>query len=91
MLAAIQSEAWSLMVSGSTYGHYRFAKITQVGLKLRLTQKYTTLILQQIWSDIESQTCIMGWIPALNLGQIIGTGKLSMAIKNHKISNESNK
>ena len=43
--------------------------------------------LQKYWSDIEKQTCIMGYIPALSSSQILVVGKFSMANYNHNISN----
>ena len=60
-------------------------------MALRWNQNDTTLVLQKSWSEIERQTCIMGQIPALNISQIPGTGKLSMANDNHNIRNSPNK
>ena len=67
-------------------GQDRVVIITQGDMALRWTQKESSFILQKSWSDIKSQTFILGQIPDLNLSQILGMKKTS-ANNKQSISN----
>ena len=60
IFTTMQPEPWLVEVSWIIEGRESFATIPQVGLSLRWTQKYTSLILQQSWADNKKQKCIMG-------------------------------
>ena len=74
----IQPELWLVVVSCSTEGRYRFWTTTQLGLVLKLTHKYTIMILQKRWAGIDRQTYKMCSVPAMGLNKTLFMGKFSI-------------
>ena len=72
LLVKLFIDSW--IVSWNIEGQDRLSTITQLGLAMGWNNKDTSLILQQIWANIERQACIMGKIPGLNMNQILIMG-----------------